>query len=100
MLIFSILKLRYIVGDIFNLDKHDRWDLVICSHTIEHVPDPDRFLGRLINLARDFVILACPYKENPESLIPEHLHSIDDAFLERHHPISTYTYNGIVLVSI
>ena len=48
---------KYIVDDIANVK--DIYDLVVCSHTIEHVPNPDEFIKILCNLSRRHVIIAC-----------------------------------------
>jgi SAM-dependent methyltransferase len=78
-------EINYIIGDIFELPENSR-DIVICSHTIEHVPDPEAFIKQLCKIAREYVIVACPYKEDPKNLIPGHLHSIDKFFIDRFSP--------------
>jgi 2-polyprenyl-3-methyl-5-hydroxy-6-metoxy-1,4-benzoquinol methylase len=90
---FCYPNLEYRIGDIYSI-KNEIWDLVICSHTIEHVPNPEQFLSRLQELANDYVIIACPYNENEESLFPGHLHSIKDSFIDRFHPIIKCIYDS------
>ena len=53
------------------------WDLVFCSHVIEHVADPRRFLEQLIPLCKGFLFIYAPYQETRR--IPAHLHSIDES---------------------
>ena len=57
-------QVDFIHADIFEVQDRT-WDCVVCSHVIEHVPDPGSFLLRLTELARDYVIVACPWKEDP-----------------------------------
>lgn len=76
---FLCPNVEFIHADIFAVD--DRvWDTVICSHVIEHVPYPARFCRRLQDLARDFVIIACPWKEDPLST-SGHINSINEQLI-------------------
>lgn len=56
-------------GDAFAIVDR-KWDLVISSHTIEHVADPAAFLQKAEGLANKGVIIACPFEE--EDLIQWH----------------------------
>ena len=49
-------------GDVFDIVDR-KWDLVLSSHTIEHVKDPLKLLGKLEKLANKGVIIACPFEE-------------------------------------
>lgn len=91
---FCYPNLEYRIGDIYSI-KNEIWDLVICSHTIEHVPKPKQFLSRLLELAKDYVIIACPYNENENSLVPGHLHSIKDSFIDQFDPVIKCVYDGM-----
>lgn len=51
------------VGDVYTETR--TWDLVIASHVIEHVPNPERFVKRLQEMAVDYVIIATPWNESP-----------------------------------
>ena len=51
-----------ICEDIFNLSEKS-YDLVICSHTIEHLPEIEPFVAQLERIARRYVVLACPINE-------------------------------------
>lgn len=66
--------IEFIVGDIYALEART-WDTIIASHVIEHVPAPARFVRRLQELARDYVIIACPWEERP--LTASHINTID-----------------------
>ena len=67
---FELLKdiiapnVEFLVQDIFDI-KQRSWDTVICSHVIEHVPNPQGFVRQLQSLAKDFVIVGCPWNEDP-----------------------------------
>jgi SAM-dependent methyltransferase len=72
--IISFPNINYIVADIFDLDKNITWDLIVCSHTIEHMSDPFPFITQLQKLARRWVLIYCPFDEY--TLIPGHEISI------------------------
>lgn len=65
-------------GDAFSLGGRT-WDVVMSSHTIEHVDDPSSFLRHLEGLARRLVVIACPFEE--EKLIVWHKNRITHALL-------------------
>lgn len=85
--------LEYRVGNIFEIEQ-ETWHLVICSHTIEHVHHPEWLLQRLRKLARQYVILACPFEE--KDLIPGHVSSISRKLLTKYKPvIPLRVYDGM-----
>lgn len=57
-------EVEFIHGNIFDITER-KWDLIICSHVIEHVSDPIIFLRQLQKLANMFVVVACPWSEDP-----------------------------------
>lgn len=67
-------------GDIFRLDEKS-WDVVLCSHTIEHIVEAETFVEQLVRLARKYVVLACPFCEVP--LSSDHVRTIDYRFLQK-----------------
>lgn len=71
-------RINYKVGDIFSLDRN-AFDIVLCSHTLEHIPEPHTFVARCNEIARKFCLFYTPYRE--ENRIEGHLHCIDDAFI-------------------
>ncbi len=75
-----IPEVEFLIQDIFSIQDR-QWDFVICSHVIEHVPDPLPFLARCQALARDFVLVACPWKEFPITT-KGHVNTIDNALVK------------------
>ena len=72
-------NVEFFVQDIFMIEDR-AWDFIICSHVIEHVSDPKTFLKRLQQLARDFVLVACPWAENPITT-KGHINTIEEDFV-------------------
>lgn len=72
-------NVEFFVQDIFTIENRV-WDFIICSHVIEHVPNPSAFLRQLQSLARDFVLVACPWHEKPLTT-KRHINTIDDDFV-------------------
>jgi hypothetical protein len=72
---------RYLLADVRNYWPEEPWDLVICSHTLEHVADSEPFVPALRRLATRWVLVYTPWKEQPR--IPEHALTIDEEFLAR-----------------
>lgn len=80
----AITKLEFpdiqaLTGDIFDIEEHS-WDIVICSHTIEHIEEAEAFVQQLIRVARRYVVIACPFNE--KNLIPGHVRTIDYEFFQ------------------
>lgn len=77
---FGLLKeliapnIEFLIKDIFDI-KDRTWDFCIASHVIEHVPNPLQFVRQLQALANDFVIVACPWVEDP-LVTPGHINTI------------------------
>lgn len=71
--------LHYTVADAWDLRPDRPWDIVTCSHTIEHVERPVAFARHLQSLARQGVLINAPYNETDR--IPGHINTIDDDFL-------------------
>lgn len=72
-------EVEFFKSDVFDV-KNRSWDLIICSHVIEHVPDPKAFVDQLKKLSRRDVIVACPWNENPITT-KGHVNTIDKAFV-------------------
>lgn len=85
--------LEYLAADVFSVGR--QWDVVICSHVVEHVPDPLAFVERLRSITRRHIVLAFPYMEDPNNLIPGHLHSLGHDFLRALAPARYEVYEGL-----
>lgn len=72
---------EFLVKNIY--DIHDRsWDAIICSHVIEHVPEPEKFVRRLQELSNDYVIIGCPWSEDP-LVTRTHINTIKRDFINK-----------------
>jgi 2-polyprenyl-3-methyl-5-hydroxy-6-metoxy-1,4-benzoquinol methylase len=78
-------RVRYLCGDLFQYEPERRWDLTVCSHTIEHMEDPEPLIRHCQRRARHFALFYAPYEER--SLIPGHLRSIGRDFVEGLKPL-------------
>lgn len=89
-------------GDIFDLEDKS-WDIVTCSHTIEHIPEAESFVARLEQIARRYVVIACPFAET--QLSEGHVRSIDYAFFRDlgYRDVQVYEsqhwHNGLVCIA-
>jgi SAM-dependent methyltransferase len=76
---------HYICGDLFQYDPARRWDLVLCSHTIEHLTDPTPLIQHCRQRARKWALFYAPFEE--KHLIPGHLRSITRDYVESLNPV-------------
>lgn len=90
----------YIVKDINDLGG--TWDIVVCSHTIEHVPNYREFIDKLRMRAKKFVVLLAPYNEAGCKLIKDikmcegHINSIDHDAIAELEPQVLKIYRSLV----
>jgi len=80
-------NVRVRTDDIFDIT--DKYDIVIASHVIEHVPDWRAFAEQLRSLSSGIVIICAPYNENPSMLTRGHVNIIDDSFISELRPLTT-----------
>ncbi|WP_043716352.1 class I SAM-dependent methyltransferase [Brucella intermedia] len=71
---------KFYCANIFDFDK--TYDIVICSHVIEHVDEPLKFVRRLQEIARKKVFILTPYNERKEFLAPGHTQIFTQKFTE------------------
>lgn len=93
-----------IVGDIFDMPDNC-YDVVVCSHTIEHVADVTSFVKQLEKIARKYVLIACPFEERTP-MSAGHIHHIDRNFLNQmgYSDIKVYEsfhfHNGLCCIAL
>lgn len=86
-------ELKFVYGDIFDPALDRGYDVILCSHTIEHVPKPEIFLEQLQKLAKSWVIVATPFSEaNP---IPGHVNQMTYEFFEKTGAVSNHVYRSL-----
>lgn len=78
--------INYIVGDIFKLDNDRKWDLIICSHTIKHIKEYDKFIEEMKKHSKFFTVCYAPFEE--ENLLPDHFVSYDMEKIKKLAPTS------------
>ena len=62
------LPVRFVVSDADQLPFSDNaFDIVVSSHVLEHLPDPDKGLEELHRVTKDYAIIAMPSCLNPSS---------------------------------
>lgn len=84
-------NVTYLVGDV--MDHTSIYDVVVCSHTLEHLADPGPVLEQLRSLARRLVVIAAPWRESPATRLPYHRFTFDEAFLREHPPYRFDTFH-------
>lgn len=82
----------YRTADVFEMTGP--FDVVVCSHTLEHIADPAPFMEHLLGLATRLVVIAAPWKEPLDTRLPYHLHSFDESFFERFPPSTFEVYRS------
>jgi SAM-dependent methyltransferase len=75
--------MTYVFGDIFEIGNNS-FDVVVCSHVIEHFKEPSRFMRKLQSISRLFALFYCPFEE--KHLLKWHLRSINRTFIEAFDP--------------
>lgn len=82
--------------DLFSLEN-DSFDIVVCSHVIEHIDRPDipAFVDKMRNVSTKLVIVICPWKEDPENLAEVHSTSVDEDIVEKLNPTRWETFDSL-----
>ncbi len=86
----TLPRVNYRVRDVFDLDE--QFDVVVCSHTLEHTDEPGQLLEKLLSTARRLVVIAAPWKEPVATRLAYHLHTFDEEFFERYPPTRFESY--------
>jgi SAM-dependent methyltransferase len=86
-------RVPFLKDDIFT--HSPRYDFVIASHVIEHVPDPVAFCHRMQELAREAVYVLCPFNEPADKLTKGHVNVIDAATVEAMKPTWHLEVNSV-----
>lgn len=68
-------NIEYHQGNFFEF-KDRKFDIALCSHVIEHIPQPDDFVAKIVDNINYFLIGYVPFKE--VNLIPGHVNSFDE----------------------
>lgn len=56
-------KARFRAGSVYKLPFSDKsFDTVLCSEVLEHLEDPNRAVGELKRVARNFVVISVPHE--------------------------------------
>jgi SAM-dependent methyltransferase len=71
---------NYFIIDALKLRPEPPWDLVICSHTIEHIEDYPAFVHHLQSLTTKWVLIYAPWKEKNRT--EGHVVTLDKTFLK------------------
>lgn len=74
-------KVNYRVLDSADLPSRE-WDFVVCSHVIEHLPDPERMIADVLRACRGFAFIYAPYNET--ELSPGHCSVITEETFASH----------------
>lgn len=53
---------RFINQDILTWQTSERFDLVVASQVLEHLPSPKKFLEKLVSLTRGYLLLSVPWE--------------------------------------
>ncbi len=72
-------RINYYQENLYKLASKN-WDLVVCSHCIEHVPKPHAFIEQLIRICKGFLFIYTPFNEIDR--IAGHLHTITASFFK------------------
>lgn len=70
------------------------YDFIICSHTIEHVQDPFKFIEYMQVLTKKILFIYAPYNEFPLPTEVGHINTITDLFINKCNPLEVLYINS------
>lgn len=70
-------QIEFVGGDFF--DDARTFDIALCSHTLEHIPEPAAWVGRVLERVNTAAIFYVPYEE--QELIAGHVNRFTDDLL-------------------
>jgi ubiquinone/menaquinone biosynthesis C-methylase UbiE len=76
-------------GDIQKVDfmkngfKDDQFDLVYSAHTIEHIPNPDKFVSEMLRVSKKYVCVVAPLPGKQFWDQPDHIRPYTKETLKR-----------------
>ena len=76
-------NINYMIGDVMNFKPEKSYDLVLCSHVIEHIDDYMGFVDHLQSLSRKWVLFYAPWEEFELDQSAGHVNTIDKRFLAK-----------------
>lgn len=80
-------------------DITEKFDCLILSNILEHYDNAFDMLVKFIEKSNKYVIILCPFLENPLKLVPEHCISIDEKFFVEKINDFTKAYEQIININ-
>jgi asparagine N-glycosylation enzyme membrane subunit Stt3/SAM-dependent methyltransferase len=77
-------RVRFEVGDAMQIEDDQGFDTIVSLETVEHLPEPGRFLSRLAGLLKPGGVLVASVPTTPSvDLNPHHLHDFTESSFRR-----------------
>jgi len=89
---FQYPQVNYQVQDLYDLPSK-QWDLVLCSHCLEHVEEPHNFCEKIIDVCKGFALIYTP--NNELERIQDHLTTFTEAFYDRYPVANIEIFNSM-----
>lgn len=93
---------NFVLADACHLPfKSKSFEIVNCSHVIEHVSDPISLIKELIRVAKRKVVIKCPHRFSSQAKLPSHIHFFHNQWFHRvlaqfpHKTTTQFAYNKI-----